>query len=182
MRVIAGTARSLQLKTPAGDHTRPTTDRIKETLFNVLQNDVPGAVFVDLFSGSGAIGIEALSRGAQTAYFIENDTKAIGCIEDNLNHTKLMDNAIVLKQDAITALEYSIHEAVDVIFADPPYQKGFDQMILQAASGSRAVTEDTLIVIEEIKDRDFSFAESLGFEVVKEKVYKSNKHVFLRRK
>ncbi|MBR5046667.1 MAG: RsmD family RNA methyltransferase, partial [Eubacterium sp.] len=72
MRVIAGKARRLQLKTIAGDKTRPTTDRIKETLFNVIQNEVPGSVFVDLFSGSGAIGIEAISRGAAKAYFVEN--------------------------------------------------------------------------------------------------------------
>ena len=84
MRVIAGTARSLPLKTPEGMDTRPTTDRIKETLFNMLQTDIPDCVFVDIFSGSGGIGIEALSRGARKAYFIENAPKAIACIEQNL--------------------------------------------------------------------------------------------------
>ena len=72
MRVIAGTARRLLLKTPEGMDTRPTTDRIKETLFNMIQGDIPGSIFVDLFSGSGGIGIEALSRGARHAYFVEN--------------------------------------------------------------------------------------------------------------
>ncbi len=76
MRVIAGTARSLPLKCPEGLDVRPTTDRIKETLFNMLQADVPGSIFLDLFSGSGAIGIEALSRGAEKAYFLENSVKA----------------------------------------------------------------------------------------------------------
>ena len=84
MRVIAGSARSLPLKAPAGLDTRPTTDRIKETLFNMLQQFVPGAVFVDLFAGSGAIGIEALSRGAAKAYFADNSPKAIQCISENL--------------------------------------------------------------------------------------------------
>ena len=83
MRVIAGTARSLPLKTPEGMDTRPTTDRIKETLFNMLQTYIPDCVFVDIFSGSGGIGIEALSRGARKAYFIENAPKALACIEDN---------------------------------------------------------------------------------------------------
>lgn len=179
MRVIAGTARSLILKTPAGDNTRPTQDRIKETLFNILQCDVPGAVFVDLFSGSGGIGIEALSRGAKKAYFIENDKTAIACIEDNIKHTKFADKALVLKQDAITALGYSIREAADIIFCDPPYGKGFDRMILDTARNSQCVTEDTIIIIEENKDTDFSYAEELGFRITKEKVYKSNKHVFL---
>lgn len=182
MRVVAGTARSLQLKTPEGDHTRPTTDRIKETLFNMIQNDVPGSVFADLFSGSGGIGIEALSRGAVKAYFIENDKAAISCIESNLKHTRLMENAVVLKQDAVMALQYSIHETVDVIFADPPYGKGFDRLLLKAAAGSKAVTEDTLLIMEEMKDHDFSYCNELGFEILKEKVYKTNKHVFFRRK
>ena len=82
MRVIAGTAWSLPLKTPAGLVTRPTTDRIKETLFNMLQPHLYEAVFVDLFSGSGGIGIEALSRGARHAYFVENDRRALACIMD----------------------------------------------------------------------------------------------------
>lgn len=182
MRVIAGIARSLQLKTPEGMDTRPTTDRIKETLFNMIQNDVPGGIFVDLFSGSGGIGIEALSRGAKKAYFVENDRHAIECIEANLKHTKLTENAMVLKQDAVTALQYSIHEPADVVFADPPYQKGYHRMLLMAAAGSKAVTEDTLLIIEETKDEDFSFCAELGFELIKEKIYKSNKHVFLRKK
>ncbi len=96
MRVIAGTARSLPLKTPDGMDTSPTTARIKETLFYMLQTYIPGCVFVDMFSGSGGIGIEALSRGAKKAYFIENAPKAISCIEQNLSLSKFTDRAIVL--------------------------------------------------------------------------------------
>ena len=83
MRIIAGTARSMPLKTIEGKDTRPTTDRIKETLFNILQMDVPGAVFLDLFAGSGGIGIEALSRGAKEAVFVEKNPKAVSCIKEN---------------------------------------------------------------------------------------------------
>ena len=167
---------------PKGDNVRPTTDRIKETLFNMLQTYVPDAVFVDLFSGSGAIGIEALSRGAKCAYFIDNDRESIACIEANLKKTKLFDAALVLKQDGVSALGYSIRETADVIFADPPYGKGYDQMLIAAAASSRAVTEDTLIVIEEEKDRDFSFVYEHGFDIIKEKIYKTNKHVFIRKR
>ncbi len=181
MRVVAGTARSLLLKTPQGDNTRPTTDRIKETLFNVIQAEVPGAVFADLFSGSGGIGIEALSRGAKKAYFFETDKEAVSCIEFNLKHTHLADRGIVLKQDAVSALTYGIRESVDVVFADPPYGQGYDEQLLRSAAASKAVTEETLIIIEEQIDRDFSFARAAGFEIVKEKIYKSNKHVFLHR-
>ena len=86
MRVVAGKARSLQLMTVPGMDVRPTTDRIKETLFNMITTEVPGGRFLDLFAGSGGIGIEALSRGAKKAYFIENNTAAHKCILDNLNH------------------------------------------------------------------------------------------------
>ncbi len=109
MRVIAGKARSLRLKTPEGLETRPTTDRIKETLFNMLQPYLPGGIFIDLFSGSGGIGIEALSRGAKHAYFVENNKNAIACIQENLKFTKLMEDATILKQDVLSAIS-GIHE------------------------------------------------------------------------
>ncbi|MCR5634924.1 MAG: 16S rRNA (guanine(966)-N(2))-methyltransferase RsmD [Lachnospiraceae bacterium] len=182
MRVIAGTARSLQLVTPTGLGTRPTTDRIRETLFNVMQTDVPGSVFVDLFAGSGACGIEALSRGAKKAYFIENAKDALACIEQNVKHCKFEAESMILKQDAIEALKYTIRETVDIIFADPPYEKGYDRLILEAGATAKCIGEYTLIVIEEAKDTDFSYADSLGYDIIKEKIYKTNKHVFLRRK
>ena len=90
MRVIAGSARRLTLKTIEGMDTRPTTDRIKETLFNMIQNDIYGCTFLDLFSGSGAIGIEALSRGAKEAVFVEKNPKAADCIRDNLKAARLL--------------------------------------------------------------------------------------------
>ena len=104
MRVIAGTARRLLLKTPEGMDTRLTTDRIKETLFNMLMPYLPGAVFLDLFSGSGGIGIEAISRGAKKAYFVEDSQKAINCITENVEHTHFEEQAVILKQDVFAAL------------------------------------------------------------------------------
>ena len=118
MRVIAGTARRLLLKTPTGLDTRPTTDKIKETLFNMLMPYLSGALFVDLFSGSGGIGIEALSRGARKAYFVENNQKAIACITDNIEHTHFTDKSVVLKQDVFSALRGSIKDTADIIFLD----------------------------------------------------------------
>ena len=182
MRVIAGTARSLPLKTPTGQGTRPTTDRIKETLFNILQNEVPGSVFMDLFAGSGGIGIEALSRGAKKAYFAENAPEAISCITQNLLFTRFADRATVLKQDAVAALS-SVHEKhVDVIFLDPPYGEGQDRRILAALGSMPYVDDETLVIAEEELRADFSYAEELGFDIVREKKYKTNKHVFLRKK
>ncbi len=160
MRVIAGEARSLPLKAPEGIDTRPTTDRIKETLFNILQGDIPGSIFIDLCSGSGSIGIEAISRGA--------------------NFTRFTDRGVLLKQDVVSALG-SIHEKeADIIFMDPPYQAGLEEPVLGALSRADYVTEDTLIIMEAELGRDFSFAEDYGFEVVREKKYKTNKHVFMK--
>lgn len=181
MRVIAGTARSLPLKCPAGQDTRPTTDRIKETLFNMLQPYTQGSVFVDIFSGSGAIGIEALSRGAKKAYFIENAAPAINCIQDNLQFTKFTEKAIVFKQDAVSALNNIYEKEVDIIFMDPPYGQELEKQVLSVLNGYRYVTEDTLIIVEADLQTDFSYVETLGFRIVKEKKYKTNKHMFLQK-
>ena len=182
MRVIAGTARSLPLKTPTGPDTRPTTDRIKETLFNMLQTKIPGSIFVDLFSGSGSIGIEAISRGATKAYFVENAPKAISCIEENLLFTKFTERAIVLKQDAASALHSIYENEVDIIFMDPPYGQEHEKRILGQLSNMKYVTEDTLIIIEASLQTDFSYLEEFGFSLEREKKYKTNKHVFVRKK
>lgn len=181
MRVIAGTARSLNLKTPAGLDTRPTTDRIKETLFNMLMPYLSGAVFVDLFSGSGGIGIEAISRGARKAYFVENNQKALVCINDNIAHTHFQEQSVVLKQDVFSALRGSIRDDVDIIFMDPPYNQQYEKKALEILKDCPYVTEDTLIVIESTLDTDFDYVSSLGFIVTKEKIYKTNKHVFVKR-
>lgn len=181
MRVIAGTARSLPLKTPEGMDTRPTTDRIKETLFNMLQVDLPGCVFVDMFSGSGGIGIEALSRGAKKAYFIENAPKAISCIQQNLSFTKMEDRAILLKQDACAGLNSIFEKEVDIIFMDPPYEQEHEKNALTILRNAKYVTEDTKIIVEASLNTDFAYLEDMGFELIREKKYKTNKHVFIRK-
>lgn len=181
MRVIAGTARSLRLRTPDGLDTRPTTDRIKETLFNMLMPYIPGAIFVDLFSGSGGIGIEAISRGARKAYFVENNQKALDCINDNVTHTHFNEQSVVLKQDVFSALRGSIKEEADIIFMDPPYDQLYEKKALEILKDAAYVTEDTLIVVEAALDTDFDYVAALGFTVTKEKLYKTNKHVFIKR-
>jgi 16S rRNA (guanine966-N2)-methyltransferase len=181
MRVIAGSARRLLLKTPEGMDTRPTTDRIKETLFNMLMPYIPGSVFVDLFSGSGGIGIEALSRGATKAYFVESNPKAVACITDNIEHTHFTDKAVVLKQDVFAALRGSIREHADVIFMDPPYNQEYEKRVLEILKDASYVDEDTLIVVEASLETSFDYVEDLGFAVEKEKKYKTNKHVYIKK-
>ncbi|HJA65836.1 16S rRNA (guanine(966)-N(2))-methyltransferase RsmD [Lachnoclostridium sp. An169] len=182
MRVIAGSARSLRLKTLEGLETRPTTDRIKETLFNIIGPNIPGCVFLDLFAGSGGIGIEALSRGAREAVFVEKNPKAMACVKENLRFTRLESKALTMTCDVLDALYRLEGEKVfDYIFMDPPYDRELEKNVLDYLSGSELVYEDTTVIIEASKETDFSYAEDMGFTVLREKVYKTNKHVFLER-
>ena len=183
MRVIAGIARSMPLKAAEGDNTRPTTDRIKETLFNMLQSDIAGCRFLDLYSGSGAIGIEALSRGAKEAVLVENARQAIAVIKDNLTFTKLAEHGKLLNMDVLQALRsLEGEEAFDCIFMDPPYNKNLERQVLEYLKDSSLANTDTLIVTEADLHTDFSYVEELGYELSRSKEYKTNKHIFLHKR
>lgn len=183
MRVIAGSRRSLKLITPEGLDTRPTQDRIKETLFNVIQNDVPGSVFVDLFSGSGGIGIEALSRGAKRAYLVDQSKECESCIKKNIQTTRFTEDAVLLKQDVFFALSSSIKECANIIYMDPPYHMDLEKKVLsQLATNDRIADENTLIIVEAALDTDFSYLDTMGYELVKQKRYKNNQHIFVRKR
>ena len=182
MRVIAGKAKSLPLKTIDGLSTRPTTDRIKETLFNLLAPDIPGCLFLDLFAGSGGIGIEALSRGAKEAVFVEKNRKAVRCIEDNLRFTHLADEARVLSMDVSEALVKLAGEkkVFDVIFVDPPYAGGFEEAVLTGIMRGDLLSEDGYVVLEASLRNDLSdLVNRCGFTILRDNVYKTNRHLFL---
>lgn len=181
MRVIAGTARRTQLKTPEGLDTRPTTDRIKETLFNMLQPYICECRFLDLFSGSGAIGIEALSRGADRTVFLEQKDEPVRCIKENLKNTRLEDKAELIKADVIVGLKQleAKKEYFDIVFMDPPYNCNLEKMVLEYLSHSSLVDEDTMIIFEASLDTDISYIEACGYTVHKIKKYKTNMHVFV---
>lgn len=182
MRIIAGTARRLPLKTVEGMETRPTTDRIKETLFNMIQGDLPGCYFLDLFAGSGQIGLEAVSRGAACAVFVENQKKVVACIEENIRFTRLTDRTKVYAQDVFGALRaMEGRYQFDIIFMDPPYGKGLEKEVLRTLEDSPLLKEDTLILVETALGTDFGYLAELGFELIKEKTYKTNEHAFIRK-
>jgi 16S rRNA (guanine(966)-N(2))-methyltransferase RsmD len=184
MRVIAGKAKSLRLKTIESLDTRPTTDRIKETLFNMINPSLADCDFLDLFSGSGAIGIEALSRGAKSAVFVENNRAALDCIQSNLQFTRLKDNAQVLVMDAVSSIAYleKSGKTFDIIFMDPPYHNAFEKEILNVLQHSDILHEDTIIIVEASIETDFDYVNQMNFNIYKEKKYKTNKHVFLEMK
>lgn len=183
MRIIAGTARSLPLKSVPGTETRPTTDRIKETLFNILQEDIPGCAFLDLFAGSGQMGLEALSRGAGRAVFVDNGKKAAACIADNIRFTKFEDRAKLIGADVMSALHMlEGSEPFDLIFIDPPYGKGLERDVLAYLSGSSLAGRHTQIIVEAARETDFAYLEDYGFRLVRLKAYKTNEHAFIRRR
>lgn len=182
MRIIAGTARSLPLKTIEGMNTRPTTDRIKETLFNMLQQDVPGSYFLDLFAGSGQIGLEAVSRGATYAVFVENNKKAAACIEDNIHFTKFDKQTKLIQSDVISALRSMEGKyQFDVIFMDPPYDQLYEKEVLDYLKDSSLLKEETLLVVEASLETSFDYLEEMGYRLCKLKSYKTNAHAFIRK-
>jgi len=180
MRVIAGSAKRIQLNTLEGFDTRPTTDRIKETLFNMITPFIGGCCFLDLFSGSGAIGIEALSRGAKEAFFVENNPAAIECIKTNLAKTRLTDRGTLLASDVMLALDkLKDNRRFDYIFMDPPYLQQLEKQVLEYLADGRLLTEDGTIIVEAAKNTDFSYLEDWGYVLIKRKEYKTNMHVFI---
>ena len=183
MRVIAGKARRTNLVTPEGKNTRPTSDRIKETLFNMLQQELYDVRFLDIFSGSGGISIEALSRGAKEAVMIDNDAAAVRCIKENIKRTHFEDLARVLKMEAVSALKKLDVEGrtFDIIFMDPPYNHEWEKQVLEFLADTTLLADDGIIIVEASKETDLSYAEELGYSIIKEKMYKTNKHIFLEK-
>ena len=158
MRVIAGSARRTQLKTLEGMDTRPTTDRIKETLFNMIAPYLYDSIFLDLFAGSGGIGIEALSRGAMESVFVEKNPKAMACVKENLQKTHFERKGMTMQMDVMTAL-YKLEgeKQFDYIFMDPPYNHDTEAKILNILLDSGLVHENTLIIIETSLETDISY-------------------------
>lgn len=145
--------------------------------------DVYDENFLDLFAGSGAIGIEALSRGANSATFVEHNKKACDCIRQNLQHTKLDSQATVLQREVIHAL-YTLDDKKEVfhyIFMDPPYGKDLEKDVLYELRHMSLCDQDTIIIVESNLDTTFSYVEEIGFSIIKEKIYKTNKHTFIRK-
>lgn len=182
LRVIAGSAKRIPLKTIEGLDTRPTTDRIKETLFNMISTYLADSTFLDLFSGSGGIGIEALSRGAAIAVFVEQNKKAMNCIRENLKATKLEERAKLYETDVIHALSSLENQLqFDYIFMDPPYNQLHEKRVLEYLKESSLLSEDGIIIVEASLDTEFDYVSELGYSIIKEKIYKTNKHIFIEK-
>ena len=158
MRVITGKARGVQLKTPEGMLTRPTADRVKEALFSIINFDLPGAAVLDLFGGTGQLGIEALSRGANSAVFVDQREDACKIIRENLRRTKLESQGRVVRSDYLDYLRRS-KEKFDIILLDPPYAEVFLENALKCITEIDILKTDGIIVAERPveKERPFEF-------------------------
>lgn len=147
MRVITGKARGVQLKTPDGMQTRPTADRVKEALFSIINFDLPGAQVLDLFGGTGQLGIEALSRGAKSAVFVDQSEQACKLIRENLKRTKLEQDGKVVRSDYLDYLS-RCRESYDIIFLDPPYAEVFLENALKRITEIDILRSGGIIVAE----------------------------------
>ena len=168
MRVIAGRARGSKLSSLEGLATRPTTDRVKESMFNVLMPHIRGSIALDLFAGSGALGIEALSRGAEKCTFVDVSREATGVIRKNLEHTRLLDDAEIFTEEADRFLGRT-GETYSLIFLDPPYKGGLYTPILSGIQTRRLLQEDGIIVLEKEAGEEIILPE--GFVLLKAKKY-----------
>lgn len=179
MRVISGSARGRKLKAPEGVTTRPTTDRIKESLFNIIAGDLYDCRFLDLFSGSGSMGIEALSRGAQKAVFVDNNKNSISVINENIRATRFEDKSLVLNLDISSAVSRlgNMGEKFDIIFMDPPYNRGFVESTLTYIIKADILSDDGYVIAEQ--SQEDKIPQIPGLEVFRVKDYKITKMTFL---
>ncbi|HAS09340.1 MAG TPA: 16S rRNA (guanine(966)-N(2))-methyltransferase RsmD [Acidimicrobiaceae bacterium] len=175
VRVVAGSVRGRRISAPPGTDTRPTTDRVREAMFNALGSlgAVDGAVVADLFAGSGALGIEALSRGAASAHFVESDRRAVAVIEENLSTLGLDDRGVVLRRPVEVALD-DLPVPLDLVLADPPY--AFDGWAALLADLATRLAGDGLVVIESGR----AVALPPGWERVRERTYGGTVVLFAR--
>jgi len=180
MRVISGRAKGTGLFSPQGKSVRPTSDYVKENLFNMIGDEVRGARFLDGFAGSGAVGIEALSRGASFAVFVDSSQKAIDLVKRNLEKTRLGGDARVIKGEIHSVVKKFDEERFDIIFLDPPYFEDYALGVLDAVMEAGILDEHGQIIIEAGADTHTPHHPAL--EVFKEKVYGNSKLVFLEGK
>ena len=156
MRVISGKAKGVTLMTPKGEDTRPTTDRVKEALFSIIQFDLPGARVLDLFGGTGQLGIEALSRGAKHAVFVDHREDACRLIRENLHRTKMEADATVVRSDYLQYLS-RCKDRFDIILLDPPYAEVFLENSLKIITEIDILQSGGIIIAERPLGKDLPF-------------------------
>ena len=180
MRIISGKARGTKLYTLEGDNTRPTVDRVKESIFNIIQNEIEGAKILDLFAGSGAIGLEFLSRGAEKAVLCDNSKDAINIIKKNIEKTHMEQNVQLYNTDFENCLEKVKNEQFDIIYLDPPYATDYIYRAIQKIIKTNILTKESLIIIEtDDEQRIENEIKNLDIEIVDKRKYGRATIIFL---
>ncbi len=182
MRIISGKARGTKLYTLDSNITRPTLDRVKESVFNIIQNNIIESVFVDLFSGSGAIGLEAASRGAKKVILCEKDKNAANIIKKNIEKTHLNENTILYNMNYEKMIE-ELNEKIDIIYIDPPYKTDLAYESLKKMIELELITNDTLIIVEtDEEERIIKQMNELEIEIINKRKYGRVYLIFIKRK
>ena len=181
MRIISGTAKGTKLYTLEGQETRPTLDRVKESLFNIIQNEIKDIVFLDLFSGSGAIGLEAASRGAKKVILCDKSKEAINIINRNIEKTHLIDKVKLYNLDFKDFLNTKVKENVDIIYIDPPYNSDYAIESLKIIIKQKIANENSKIIIETDNEEKISKQlEKLDVEIIDKRKYGRAILIFLK--
>lgn len=180
MRVIGGKVRGTKLDSLEGIITRPTLDRIKESMFNIIQNKIENACVLDLFSGSGALAIECLSRGAKEAYLCDKSKDAIKIIKKNIEKTHFESKAVIINKDYLKCLD-ELNIKFDIIFLDPPYESNFAEEALKVIIKKELLNRDGIIIFETDK-KDISNIEKLDINIYDLRKYGRVELIFLNRK
>lgn len=185
MRIISGTARGTKLFTLEGLDTRPTLDRVKEPLFNIINFDLEDAVVLDLFAGSGALGLEAISRGAKKVFLCEKNRNAANIVEKNIEKTKFQDQAMLIRNDFEKAISFieQLNEKIDVVFIDPPYKTDLIKKSLEKILDSDILNDDFIIIAEtDEPERILKDINILNINVFDTRKYGRVSLIFLNRK
>ena len=181
MRIISGTARGTKLYTLEGQTTRPTLDRVKESLFNIIQNEIPNSIFLDLFSGSGAIGLEAASRGAKKVILCDKSKDAIQIIKKNIEKTHLSEKVKLYNLDYELLLKTKVKEKLDIVYIDPPYDSDFVIKSIKCIIEQKLADENSVIIIEtDDEQRILKDLENLEIEVTDTRKYGRASLIFLK--
>lgn len=180
MRIISGKARGTKLYTLEGENTRPTLDRVKESIFNIMQNKIEGAKVLDLFSGSGAIGLEFLSRGAEKAIMCDKSKEAVNIIKKNIEKTHMEKNTQVFNTDFESCLEKLKSKQFDIIYLDPPYETDYIKKSLEKIIKLNIANEESQIIIEtDDEKRIKKEIEKLDIEIIDKRKYGRATIIFL---
>ena len=171
MRIISGTARGTKLYTLEGDNTRPTLDRVKESVFNILQEKIYGSTFLDIFGGSGAIGLEAASRGASKVVLCDNSNEACEIIKKNIEKTHLQSKVELYNLDYKIVLEKKIGTyKFDIIYIDPPYKTDYGIQVLELLK-DKEINETQIIIETDNIDKYLPYIDKYGYGIEKNKKY-----------